>query len=357
MTGDTGSVAGRDPMELIDRLRAWDLVVHLDYPLAGHTTYGVGGRARCAVVLSDEREIERAAEVLSGAPGVECLVVGRGSNLLVADAGYDGIALIIAPPAATDDMVCLEGDLVVATGSTPMPVLARRSAALGRAGLEWAVGIPGTVGGAVRMNAGGHGSDMEASVVDVELLSCRSGRRARVDATRLGFHFRGSALAPHHVVVRARFASTTASPEAVLATINSIVAWRREHQPGGRNAGSVFVNPRDGEVAAGALIDDCGLRGRRSGGAHVSTKHANFIQVDDDATAADIVTLMSSVQDEVLRVHGVRLRSEVRLVGFSRDVLDRFADPRHATPRHAGAAEQLAGMLGEGPAGSTGDVS
>ena len=127
-----------------------------------------------------------------------------------------------------------------------MPVLARRSVGAGRGGLEWCVGIPGTVGGAVRINAGGHGAEMVDNLIDARLVSLKSGNVCVVPNADLGLHFRGSALSQHHVVLSARFQTSNITPEEGTTTINSVVAWRREHQPGGRNAGSVFVNPAHG---------------------------------------------------------------------------------------------------------------
>lgn len=322
------------------------LTTHLDHPLAGYTTYGVGGPARCVVVVAGSEEIRKVAAVFARHPRLEGLIIGKGSNLLVSDDGFDGVAIVLTMPASGDDVRC-EGEIVEAPASLALPILARRCATLGRAGLEWAVGVPGTVGGAVRMNAGGHGSDMREAVVDCDIISLLSGREARVKVEDLGLHFRGSALAPHHLVMRARLRTGPGDRIRSMQTIESIVAWRREHQPGGRNAGSVFVNPDDGAVAAGALIDGCGLRGHRVGGAQVSNKHANFIQADGSARARDIVNLMCVVQDRVEDEHGVRLMSEIRLVGFEQSVLRRFSDPRHSDGRYVECARTLARLLGE----------
>ena len=160
-------------------------------------------------------------------------------------------------------------------------MLARRTAAAGLTGFEWAVGVPGSVGGAVRMNAGGHGSDIAACLVDVDvvdLAAAGAGRRASRPAEALGLRFRGSDLGDDEVVVAARLQLAPGDRAAAEATIDEIVRWRREHQPGGQNCGSVFVNPVPGEVSAGSLVDGLGLRGFRIGTAWVSEKHANFIQ-------------------------------------------------------------------------------
>jgi UDP-N-acetylmuramate dehydrogenase len=331
---------------LITEMSTAGLDVHGDKPLAPLTTYGVGGNGACVVKVSSADHVVAVSEVLRRHPGVETLVVGRGSNLLIADNGFDGVVVVMAP-SSTENTVNVDGDIVEAGGAMLMPVLARRSVGAGRSGLEWCVGIPGTVGGAIRMNAGGHGADMASSVVDATLLSLRSGQIARVSAEQLDFYFRGSALANSHVVLSVRM--KTAAQDSLIGTseINSVVGWRREHQPGGRNAGSVFVNPGAGDESAGALIDSAGLRGFSIGAVGVSEKHANFIQAGEGATAADIAAVMSHVQSTVEDVHGIRLYSEVCLVGFSTDLMTRFSHPSHASAPHIAAREQLQVLLGE----------
>lgn len=316
--------------------------------MALNTTYGVGGVAACVITVSSRRDLQIAADLIAAHKIANVVVVGRGSNLLISDSGFDGLIVLISYSSETD-VIEVVGDDVIAPGSMPMPILARRSVAAGRAGLEWCVGIPGSVGGAVRMNAGGHGSEIVDDLVSVELVSLRSGRRASVDVIDLGMHFRGSALAPHHVVVSARFRTSEVSGDRSLRAIDEVVAWRRQHQPGGRNAGSVFVNPSPGDGSSGALIDACGLRGYAVGGARVSEKHANFIQASDGATASDIVAVMQHVQNVVEKEKGIRLRSEVCLVGFSSEIQDSFADPRHNDVMRIVNSERLAELMGESP--------
>jgi UDP-N-acetylmuramate dehydrogenase len=272
--------------------------------------------------------------------------MGRGSNLLIADNGFNGVVIVMAP-SSSENAVSVNGDIVEAGGAMLMPVLARRSVGAGRGGLEWCVGIPGTVGGAIRMNAGGHGADMASSVVDATVLSVQTGQIARVSAEELGFYFRGSALSNSHVVLSVRMRTTEQDPAIGTAEINAVVAWRREHQPGGRNAGSVFVNPGAGDESSGALIDSAGLRGFSIGAVSVSEKHANFIQAGEGSTAADIAAVMSHVQSTVEEVHGIRLYSEVCLVGFSADLMTRFSHPSHASEPQVAAKKHLQGLLGE----------
>jgi UDP-N-acetylmuramate dehydrogenase len=222
--------------------------------------------------------------------------------------------------------VAVEGTTVTAGGGVSLPVLARQTVAAGLTGLEWAVGVPGSVGGGVRMNAGGHGSDIASSLAGVRVFDLRSGEDCGVPAHALGLRFRGSDLDDHHLVVSARFELAHGDREESEATLAEIVRWRREHQPGGQNAGSVFVNPIPGELSAGELIDSLDLRGLRIGSAEVSPKHANFIQADEGGRADDVRALMAAVRARVLEERGIALRSEIRQIGFDeRDdgVLDR----------------------------------
>lgn len=285
-------------------------------PLAELTTYRVGGRAEVLVRVESLDRLRQVARVLSGVE-VPVIVVGRGSNMLVADRGFSGVAVQLGD-FATHCTIDERGDeaIVRAGGLALLPVVARRTAGAGWTGMEWAVGVPGSVGGAVRMNAGGHGSDMAASLVDVDVVDLRSGSETVRSLAELGLRFRGSDVKDHDIVTEARLRLVRGDVERCRSTIDEIVRWRREHQPGGQNAGSVFVNPKPGELSAGELVDRAGLRGHRFGSAEVSTKHANFIQADVDGTAADVKALMEYVRRKVRDEFGFDLRSEIRLVGF-----------------------------------------
>jgi len=247
------------------------------------------------------------------ASAIDVLVVGKGSNLLVADAGFAGLAVVLASDFET---LAIDGRVVRAGAAVSLPVLARRTASAGLSGLEWAVGVPGSVGGGVRMNAGGHGSDIAATLRQVGVADLRSPRPGIVEvpADRLDLSYRHSNLSDHEVVVWAEFGLHPGDVAVSEAEIADIVRWRREHQPGGSNAGSVFTNP-PGD-SAGRLIDAAGLGGLRVGSASVSTKHANFFQADPAGSADDVAALMQEVQRKVQQHSGVRLQPEVRMVGF-----------------------------------------
>ncbi len=285
-------------------------IAQVGAPLGARTTYRVGGTAAVLVEAETVDDLDLVAAAVR-ASHLPTLVVGRGSNLLVADAGFPGIAVVLG---ARFEEVRIDGTTVVAGGSTPLPVLARRSAAAGLTGLEWAVGVPGTVGGGVRMNAGGHGSDVAATLVAIHRLDLATGEHGAVAAGALALGYRRSALAATHVVLDATFELAPGDARAAGEEVAAIVRWRREHQPGGQNAGSVFTNPSG--APAGRLVDEAGCRGLRLGSAVVSTKHANFIQADEGGSADDVLRLIRAVIDAVARSHGVRLHPEVRLVGF-----------------------------------------
>lgn len=286
-----------------------------DADLGGLTTYRVGGRAALLVEADAVDDLVAVAAAVA-ASGLPTLVVGKGSNLLVADAGFPGIAVTLGPAFAE---VGVEGTTLRAGGAASLPVAARRSAAAGLTGFEWAVGVPGSIGGAVRMNAGGHGSDMAASLTSIRVVDLAAGEDgampATLAATDLGLRYRHSNVRPSQVVVEATLALAAGDKDTAEAEIREIVRWRRENQPGGPNAGSVFTNP-DGD-SAGRLIDAAGLKGHRVGTAEVSPKHANFIQADTGGSADDVFALMQDVARRVHDAHGVALVPETRLVGFA----------------------------------------
>ncbi|MGP8007020.1 MAG: UDP-N-acetylmuramate dehydrogenase [Acidimicrobiales bacterium] len=281
-----------------------------DHPFGALTTYRVGGTAALFVVAGTEEELLEVARAVSGSP-VPVVVLGKGSNMLVADRGFDG--LVVALGSGFDDLV-ISGTEVVAGAAVSLPVLARRTAAAGLHGLEWAVGVPGSVGGAVRMNAGGHGSDTMATLATCRVVDLTSATVTDLPAGELAAGYRHTALAATDVVVSAAHRLVRGDPDDGARAISEIVRWRRGHQPGGSNAGSVFTNP-PGD-SAGRLIEAAGLKGHRIGTAEVSTKHANFIQADEGGSADDVLALMTHVRAEVFRASGVRLDTEVRMIGF-----------------------------------------
>ncbi|HVC70780.1 MAG TPA: UDP-N-acetylmuramate dehydrogenase [Acidimicrobiales bacterium] len=289
-------------------------------PLGARTTYRVGGRASVLMVADSEDELARVHDALalvrddshdSGGCAVPLLVLGNGSNLVVADAGFPGLVVLLGSGLAGIEIT---GTTVRAGGAAQLPLVARRTAAAGLTGLEWAVGVPGTVGGALKMNAGGHGSDTAAVLVRQRIFDLVAGGGSEGEAERLELAYRHSSLTDGEVVVWAEFGLTPTPATEARAALADVVRWRRAHQPGGSNAGSVFRNP-PGD-SAGRLVEAAGLKGFRLGSAQVSGKHANFIQADEGGSADDVRRLIEHVRRVVRDSTGVRLEPEVRFVGF-----------------------------------------
>jgi UDP-N-acetylmuramate dehydrogenase len=299
---------------LAGRLTAAGARVERDVSVADLTTYHVGGPLAVLVRAGSAEELGAVAQALAGEPLPPLLVVGRGSNLLVADAGFAGLGLLLDGAFDALDLDAAAGT-VRAGAAVALPVLARRSAAAGRTGLEFYVGIPGSVGGAVRMNAGGHGRETADVLLEAEIADLAAGGvpAARTVAD-LDLGYRRSALGPSDVVTGASFRVAPGDPAAAEEEVAAIVRWRREHQPGGANAGSVFANP-PGD-SAGRLIDSLGLKGLRVGGAVVSPKHANFFQAETGARADDVRKLVLEVRRRVREATGVTLVPELRMIGF-----------------------------------------
>jgi UDP-N-acetylmuramate dehydrogenase len=285
-------------------------------PLGARTTYRVGGAAAVLVEVDSEDDLLDVHRALAGAgAGVCVLILGNGSNMLVADAGFDGLVVVPGPGLAGIE---ISGTTVRAGGAAAFPLVARRSAGAGLVGLEWAVGVPGTVGGALKMNAGGHGSDTAAVLRRQRIFDLVSGQVVEDGPSRLDLGYRHSALGGAEMVVWAEFSLARGSASAARETVAEIVRWRRAHQPGGSNAGSVFTNPAGD--AAGRLVEAAGLKGLRHRTARVSDKHANFIQADEGGSADDVRRLIDHVRAAVLESTGVALVPEVCLVGFDDEV-------------------------------------
>ena len=281
--------------------------------LAGLTTYRVGGSARVLVSL------ETLEDLIELGPSLDAcdrplVIVGNGSNLLVADGEHEIVAVHLGVGFSGLDWSDEGDEVAVRAGAVlDLPVAARRLTSQGVVGFEWAVGVPGTFGGAVAMNAGGHGSNIAASVTSVTLWR---ERLMTLSAADLNFGYRESALRAGDIVVEVTLRLRRGDATAARAALGEVVAWRRAHQPGGANAGSVFRNP-PGD-SAGRLIESVGAKGLRHGSAVVSDKHANFIQVDAGGRANDVYELAREVAQRVSEVTGIELVFEHRLVGFGR---------------------------------------
>ena len=289
--------------------------VRLNESVGRYCTYRVGGSATAMVSVTSVDDLE---VVRKHAPaGTPFLTVGAGSNLLVSDAGFPGVVLRLEDDFSSVEILepAAGSVRVIAGGACMLPRLARQLVAAELTGFEWAVGVPGTIGGAIRMNAGGHGSDMAASVRSVSVYDMIDGGPDQWSDEDCGFGYRSSAITPNHVVLFAELELQPAGGDDGKQALSEIVAWRRANQPGGQNAGSVFANP-PGD-SAGRLIDAAGLKGHRIGSAAVSDKHANFIQADPDGSADDVAALIRDVQQKISARFGIELHVENRLIGFS----------------------------------------
>lgn len=284
--------------------------VRSDVPLDSMTTYKVGGSARW---FAEPLDLEELRSILDVVPdGTNIFVLGRGSNIVVSDAGIDGLVLRLG--GAFSAVEPNEEGRVIAGGAVPLPKLARTAVAAGRAGLEFYVGIPGSVGGAVVMNAGGHGSDTAAVLHSAVVVDLTTGSLTKRDAPSLGLGYRCSNIKSTDIVVQATFNTKPGDSAELDVRLREITRWRKENQPGGTlNAGSVFKNPADG--TAGEIIDECGLKGFAVGPVHVSELHANFMIATPEATAADIFSFVHGVQAEVRSMTGIDLEPEIRFIG------------------------------------------
>ena len=277
-------------------------------PLSRFTTLGTGGPARW---FGRPESVEELSEALRWAAdqGVAASVVGLGSNLLVADEGVDGLVLKLAGDLAA---VTVDGETVLAGAGAPLAVCLHRARAASLGGLEFACAIPGTAGGGVWMNAGAYGSDI-AAVLDRALIVSAEGESWR-SPTELGLEYRRSALRPGEVVAQTEFRLYSRPADEVKATVAEMQARRKEAQPTNkRTFGSVFKNPH--ELTAGRMLEACGLRGYRIGGAQISPRHANFIENADGARSVDAIALMVEARRRAREQFGVELEHEVQLLG------------------------------------------
>jgi len=282
-------------------------------PLARHTSFRIGGPADLLVV---PESVEELALVLRAAGGCAARVtlLGGGSNVLVGDRGVRGVVVKLGRGFARVEWHEGEGGAEVRAGAAAnLGRLARAAATRGLAGLEHAEGIPGTVGGALFMNAGAYGGDVAGAAIAVEGLDA-SGEPAVLPREALGFRYRGAALPPRFVVTAVRFALRREDPAAVRRRLEEVRQHRVASQPHGRaNAGSIFKNPAGDH--AGRLIDVAGLKGARVGRARISERHANFIVNEGGASAEDVKGLMDLAQRVVWERSGIWLEPEVRFVG------------------------------------------
>jgi UDP-N-acetylmuramate dehydrogenase len=287
--------------------------VKAGHPLARFTTVRTGGAADW---FAHPRDVDGLVSVLrwADAEGIAVGVIGSGSNLLVADAGFRGLVLKLGGSLATIER---DGDRILCGGGARLPSAAAKTPAWGLSGLEFGINIPGTTGGAVRMNANAYGGQLARVLEWVDVATATGVDRRGPDD--LDFEYRRSNLREGEVVALASFHLTPADSEEVRATLASMRERRREAQPSGiKTFGSTFKNPEDERAkgrSAGQLLEAAGCRGMRHGGARFSEKHANFVENDRDATTADVLELMAEGRRRVHERFGVELEPEVQVLG------------------------------------------
>lgn len=296
-------------LALAERIeQSMGLEVRLSEPMSAHTSFRVGGPADLYMEPGSTEELLELVRLL-GAEKVPYRVIGNGTNLLVADEGYRGAIVRLGPRYSNWTR---EGKVIQAEAGIPLPVLAKRAANEGLSGLEFTSGIPGTLGGALHMNAGAWGSTIGEKVLAVWVL--KDGERVRLERSQLEFSYRRSNLTDY-LILGAEFELVEASSQEIQEQMQQYLKRRQETQPLGLpSAGSVFRNPVDHKAAK--LIDELGLKGLSIGGAQVSPVHANFIVNRGYATAGDIFRLIKEVQSIVERETGIRLHPEIEMVGF-----------------------------------------
>lgn len=278
-------------------------------PLGRYTTIGAGGPARW---FARPESLEELHELLrwAGERAVAVEVIGLGSNLLVHDDGVEALVLKLSGELAG---AVVEGETLVLGGGAPNAVGLHRARAAGLGGFEFASAIPGTAGGGVRMNAGAYGVEWRNVMIDAVVVDASGPRTLSVE--ELGLSYRHSNLAPGQVVAQVRFRLEPSSTDAVKEKAAELLAQRKATQPTNkRTFGSVFKNPDEGP-GAGRMIEECGLKGHRIGGAIVSPRHANFIENADGATTADCIAVMAEARRRVHERFGVELEHEVQFLG------------------------------------------
>jgi len=281
-----------------------------DVSMAPLTTFRIGGPAALFLEPDTLDDLHAVAGAVRST-GVAVAIVGKGSNVLVADEGFAGIVLRLGHGFRWSARA---GDTVTAGAAMPLPALAGIAQQHGLAGIGFGVAIPASLGGAVRMNAGAHEGQMADVVATVDIFELAADRARTLAADEVGFAYRSTALPTDGVVVAASLGLRPGDPAEIRAAMDAARRWRRDTQPLAEpNCGSVFTNP-PGEHAA-ALIDAAGLKGASIGGASVSSKHANFIVTAPGATAADVRALIELVRAGVDRASGIVLQTEVRTIG------------------------------------------
>src|SRR5438876_1190153 len=277
-------------------------------PLARYTTWRIGGPARYLAMPADSEDVVRALE-LAQDRGLPWIVLGLGSNVLVKDGGFPGVVIRMGKGL---DRFEMKGATAIVGAGMPTPILARRTADAGFVGIERFVGIPGTVGGGIYMNAGCHGAEFSEVVTEVTVMDAR-GKVKQLSRKQISFKYRASNI--EGIVLEAKLGLGEESPAKLKELQAKLFRWRKAGTPFDQPCcGSTFINP-SGTKTAGMLIDECGLKGFTIGGAQVSTQHANYIINKGTATASDVLKVIDHIRKTVAKKTGVTLELECKVIG------------------------------------------
>jgi len=278
-------------------------------PLARYNTWRIGGPARYLAMPADSEDVVRALE-LAQDRGLPWVVLGLGSNVLIKDGGFPGVVIRLGKGL---DRFEMKGATAIVGGGMPTPILARRTAEAGFAGVERFIGVPGTVGGGIFMNAGCHGAEFSEVVTEVTVMDPR-GKVKQLSRKQISFKYRSSNL--EGIVLEAKLVLGEESPAKLKELQGKLLRWRKAGTPFDQPCcGSTFTNPPGGTKTAGMLIDECGLKGFTIGGAQVSTLHANYIINKGTATASDVLKVIEHVRKTVAKKTGVTLELECKVIG------------------------------------------
>jgi len=277
-------------------------------PLSRYTTWRIGGPARYLVLPADVEDVVKALE-LARDRGLPWVVLGLGSNVLVKDGGFPGVVIRMGKGL---DRFEMKGATAIVGAGMPTPILARRTAEAGFAGVERFIGIPGTVGGGIYMNAGCHGAEFAEIVTDVTVMDAK-GKIRQLSRKQISFKYRASNL--EGIVLEAKLALAEEPPAKLKELQGKLFRWRKAGTPFDQPCcGSTFTNP-GGAKTAGMLIDECGLKGFTIGGVQISSLHANYFVNKGNATASDVLKLIEHVRKTVAKKTGVELQLECKVIG------------------------------------------
>lgn len=302
-------------LELLRFEDSFDGEIRLDEPLSKHTSYRIGGPARAYILVNSPAALSAA---LTACKADECpwVVVGKGSNLLVSDAGFKGAVIVLAGEFRNWKFDEENARVVVGAGTT-LSRLVQEVFHRGYSGMEFAVGTPGSVGGAVRMNAGTKDDWIGSRVVSVTAFAPDQGLK-RYAPSDIEWAYRSTSFAPDEIIVEVELQLTPALSGNIHDKMRTLLERRKASQPlEYPSCGSVFKNPEG--ASAGALIDEVGLKGSMCGGAQISEKHANFIVNKNKACASDVLALIKRAQEKVKEHYGIELQPEVKFLGFEEE--------------------------------------